>query len=260
MAKMIHTVRNLALGAATLGVTLLCVPSHRAYAQFGDILGFLTSTVTGIGTSIAGVNSSVSSIFSLQQNTVFPLSNLSMLQSNGMSIIGSYRPWMSSVYSAPINSALTPTAQSFESMALGGIGGGGSLSGLANQFIGAYGSLPSPVQADTAVRQQVDLSDTAAQDSVSMAVLADSNATQTIQNGNSLESQAMTATAGTAPIIEATALAYELQSLASEHKMYASQLRAYAAQLGDRGASVKTGANAVGNVTNAVSNLNGVHP
>jgi acyl CoA:acetate/3-ketoacid CoA transferase alpha subunit len=75
-----------------------------------------------------------------------------------------------------------------------------------------------------------------------MSVMADSSAASTIQLANSIESQALTTSPGSAPQLEAQALASELSSMAVEHKLLANQLRAEATRLGYRGVEFKQGA------------------
>jgi prophage DNA circulation protein len=234
---------------------LLAVPHPSAHAQGFDWgLGFLTNTVNAIGSSILGVNGNITNMINLQQGVVFPVSDLSNIQLNGNTIISNYRGWMSSVFSTPTNSAQTSSARSLESASLNS-GGNSTPSQVSAQYSSTYGPLPTSTQAPAAVLQQVDIEDAMAKDSLGLAVLAAQNSTATIQQGNNIESQAMSASAGTAPQLEGVALAYEVQSLAIEHKLYASQLRVLAARLGSLGVTQKQGAVNGSKSTRAVFNL-----
>lgn len=233
--------RRSVLGCLPVVGLLLAAPVSPAHAQGFDFgLGFLKSTVSAIGVSIAGVNVSLSNVFNLQQLTAFPLSDLSNIQTNGNTIISTYRRWMSSVFNTNTGSAQTTSAQSLESAALNN-SGSSSPSQVSTQYTNTYGALPTAQQSSTAVTQQIDIEDAMAKDSLGMAVLATQNASETIQQGNDIENQAMIASAGTAPQLEAVALAYEIESLAIEHKLYASQLRILAAHIGSVGMNSKQG-------------------
>jgi hypothetical protein len=249
--------RRTAIGCVPVAALVLMTPLRPAHAQSGGMLGFLLDTVNGIGVSIASNNSSQTSSENLQENTVYPVSDSTNIQSNGHTIIGSYRGWMTSVFSAADNSAQTPSAQALETRMLGGIGGSGSGASpqFSTQYTSTYGSLPTSQQVPIMTQQQIDLNDATAQDAMGIAVLADSNATDTIQTGHSIEDQAMTASAGNAPLLEANALAYELQSMATEHKLYASELRTLGAELANQGANYKQGAINSTKASGAIFNL-----
>jgi hypothetical protein len=125
---------------------------------------------------------------------------------------------------------------------------------MGSLFTNAYGSLPTPLQATQSHVQAIDAGDASAQAGMQMSVMADSAAASTVQLANSLESQALTTSPGSAPQLEAQALASELNSMAIEHKLLATQLRAEATRLGYKGAEFKLGAT---NGSNAVQGIFG---
>jgi len=254
MSNVQKTARRCALGLLPVMALLVAAPVQPAHAQFGDILGFLTSTVNGIGTSISGINGVLSAAKTLEQTVVYPISDVLNIQTNGKSIISSYRGWMQTAFGVNISSAKSSLAQSLEAASLN-VGGGSSPSQISAQYTKTYGSAPTAQQAPTAVMQQVDLDDAMATDSLGLAALASQNAGDTIQQGNVIEDSAMTATAGTAPQLEGIALAYQIQSLAIEHKLYASELRLLAAQVGSAGTTSKQGSVNSGKNSGALFNL-----
>jgi hypothetical protein len=240
------------MGCLPVFALLAMAPKNRAHAQFSDIFGGLTSTITGIGTIISGINTSRSTLQNLENTVVHPLNDLANIQNNGLSIISGYRNWMGSVYAMPTNSAQTVTARALENQLLSGANNTSPNPQLGSVYVNTFGALPTSAQSTTPTMQAVDMGDASAQDSMQLSVLADSTATVTIHEANSLESQAMVTSAGSAPQIEATALAYEVGTLAVEHKILASQLRAAAAHLAYQGAGVKRRATTTGNALPAI--------
>jgi hypothetical protein len=85
-----------------------------------------------------------------------------------------------------------------------------------------------------------------------MSVMADAAAASTVQVANSIESQALTTSPGSAPQLEAQALASEISSMAIEHKLLAVQLRSEAARLAYNGAQFKQAATNSGNAVQGV--------
>jgi hypothetical protein len=240
------------MGCLPVLTLLALAPKNRAHAQFGAIFGGLTSTVTGIGTIISGINTTLNQMQSLENTVVHPQNDLVNIHNNGFSIINGYRSWMGTVYSMPTNSAQTATAQALENEMLSGLNSTSPSPQLTLVFTNAYGARPTGAQAPIGGMHSVDMGDASAQDSMQLAVLADSAATSTIQQANTLESAAMTTSPGSAPQIEATALAYEVGSMAVEHRVLASQLRAEASRLAYEGAELKQGASVSGSGVQAI--------
>jgi hypothetical protein len=240
------------MGCLPVFTLLALTPNNSAHAQFGAIFGGLTSTVTGIGTIISGINTTMNEMQTLENTVVHPQNDLTNIQNNGLSIIGSYRNWMGTVYSMPTNSAQTATAQALENQMLSGLTSSSPSPQLTLVFRNAYGDRPTVAQAPIGAMQSVDMGDASAQDSMQLAVMADAAASSTIQQANTLESEAMTTSPGSAPQIEATALAYEIGSMAVEHRVLASQLRAEASRLAYQGAMLKQGSTMSGSGAQAI--------
>jgi hypothetical protein len=252
MSRVSVVTRRVAMGCLPVFTLLALAPNNRAHAQFGDIFGGLTSTVTGIGTIISGINTTLNQMQNLENNVVHPQNDLANIHNNGFSIINGYRNWMGTVYSMPTNSAQTATAQALENQMLSGVNGTSPSPQLTLVFTNAYGARPTVGQAPIGAMQSVDMGDASAQDSLQLAVMTDAAASSTIQQANALESEAVTTSPGSAPQIEATALAYEIASMAVEHKVLASQLRAEASRLAYQGAGLKQGSTMSGSGAQAI--------
>jgi hypothetical protein len=243
--KKISILRSCLIGALPLAGLLISVPSERAHAQFSDIFGAVVGTENSIGDMVTGINQSVSSMDSLRKSVIAPVNDLQAVQNNGTNIVNTYRSWMSNVYSAPITSGLTPNVQSLEaglfqasSISLGSTP---SIS-LSNLFNSVYGQLPTNAQVPSSVATALDMTDASARNAMVQSVYGDATADGVIALGHTLEDQALTTSSGSAPQIEAQALASAVQSLAVEHKLYAAELRTISAQLAAQGTKVKQGA------------------
>jgi hypothetical protein len=123
---------------------------------------------------------------------------------------------------------------------------------MGSLFTNAYGVLPNPSQAAQTYVQTIDAGDASAQAAMQMSVMADAAAASTVQTANSIESQSLTTSPGSAPQLEAQALASEISSMAVEHKLLAVQLRSEAARLAYNGAQFKQAATNSGNAVQGV--------
>jgi hypothetical protein len=159
---------------------------------------------------------------------------------------------MNSVFGLNLASAQTTSGQALERQMLSGFTNTNPSAQMGSLFTNAYGSLPNPSQATQTHVQAIDAGDASAQAAMQMSVMADASAASTVQLANSLESQALTTSPGSAPQLEAQALASELNSMAIEHKLLATQLRAEATRLGYRGAEFKQGATSSGTAVQGI--------
>jgi hypothetical protein len=123
---------------------------------------------------------------------------------------------------------------------------------MGSLFTNAYGPLPNPSQATQTYVQTIDVGDASAQAAMQMSVMADAAAASTVKTANSIESQTLTTSPGSAPQLEAQALASEISSMAVEHKLLAVQLRSEAARLAYNGAQFKQAATNSGNAVQGV--------
>jgi hypothetical protein len=242
MMRIRSVVQKIGLGSLPLIALIVFSPSRSSGAQsFLDPFIALTASVTGMGSLLSTMSSTMSGLQSMENTLIHPINDISNIQNNGSSIINSFRSWMNSVSHLNIASAQTSSAQSLEMVWLGGNNSSSANPQIYSQYAGTYGQNANSNAAPLPVRQTVDMSDTNAQDAIQMSILADSAANLSIQQANTLESQAMSTSAGSAPQIEATALAYELSDLAIEHRLYASQLLIIAARLANSSAPFKEG-------------------
>ncbi|MGB8481897.1 MAG: hypothetical protein WCE63_24115 [Acidobacteriaceae bacterium] len=221
--------KKLWISAAAASALLLSVPLSGQAFSF-NIFSVIDSTIgADIGGALTAMTSIQSSLRQDQQTLLFPVALINQTHNYITTIMGSYRGWMSGVFTLPVNSAQLPSSQSLEHVFLGGSSSSiGSMNGLYNN---SFGTLPASTAAPQAHRQMMDMDDALAKDALAQSVAADQATTGLIQIANEIETESATTAPGTADMLSATARAAELQSLASQHKLLASMLREEAANL-----------------------------
>jgi len=251
VASISEITKRIALGCIPLAALIILTPKPQASAQF-DIFTAVLGTVTGMGDTIKQFNTDTAEIQNLQTQILYPVQEFNNIQSNATSVVNSYRGWMNSVFDLNLASAQTTSGQALERQMLSGFTNTNPSAQMGSLFTNAYGPLPNPSQATQTHVQAIDAGDASAQAAMQMSVMADASAASTVQLANSLESQALTTSPGSAPQLEAQALASELNSMAIEHKLLATQLRAEATRLGYRGAEFKQGATSSGTAVQGI--------
>jgi hypothetical protein len=251
VASFAEITKRIALGCIPLAALIILTPKPQASAQF-DIFTAVLGTVTGMGDTIKQFNTDTAEIQNLQTQILYPVQEFNNIQSNATSVVNSYRGWMNSVFDLNLASAQTTSGQALERQMLSGFTNTNPSAQMGSLFTNAYGPLPNPSQATQTHVQAIDAGDASAQAAMQMSVMADASAASTVQLANSLESQALTTSPGSAPQLEAQALASELNSMAIEHKLLATQLRAEATRLGYRGAEFKQGATSSGTAVQGI--------
>jgi hypothetical protein len=229
----------------------MLAPKPEANAQF-DIFTAVLGSITGMGDTITQFNKATAEVQTLQKEVLYPVQELQNIQSNATSVVNAYRGWMNSVFGLNLASAQTTSGQALERQMLSGLTNTNPSAQMGSLFSNAYGSLPLPTQASQIFVQAVDAGDANAQAAMQMSVMADASAASTIQLANSIESESLTTSDGSAPQLEAQALVSEINSMAIEHKLLAEQLRAEAARLGYNGAQYKRGATDSSNAIHGV--------
>jgi len=251
VARISKITKRIALGCLPLAALVMLTPKPQANGQF-NIFSALLGTVTGMGDTIKQFNADTAEIQNMQKQILYPVQEFNNIQSNATSVVNAYRGWMNSVFGLNLASAQTTSGQALERQMLSGFTSTNPSAQMGSLFSNAYGSLPTPLQATLTHVQAIDAGDASAQAGMQMSVMADSAAAQNVQLANSIESEALTTSPGSAPQLEAQALASELNSMAIEHKLLANQLRAEATRLGYAGAEYKQGASTSGNAVQGI--------
>ncbi len=221
-------------GAIVAGSLLVATPVCRAISlnPLDFIFSAINKTISGdIGGALSSLNSIQTTLMQDEQKVLFPVSLINQSHNYVNTIVGSYRGWMSSVFTLPVNSAQLPSSQNLERIFLSA--NSGQVASMGSMYHVSFGSVPSATAAPLAHRQMADMQDALAQDALAQSVAADQASTGILTVANQIENEAATTAPGTADMLAATARAAELQSLASQHKLLASMLREEAAQLAE---------------------------
>ena len=189
---------------------------------------------------------------SLQQQVLYPLSEINSIRSWSGNVINSYRGWMASVYNLPLKSAQLPNPASLESVFMSG--NTASIATISVPFTNTYGSVPNSYIAPSPVRQMTDMGDALTQDALKQTIASDAASASLLQMADTMENNA-TAAPGTASYVSASAYAATLQTLAYQHKLLASQLREEAAALAHESAKVKQSAISANNLNQTLQQL-----
>lgn len=221
-------------GAIVASSLLVATPVCRAISlnPLDFIFKAIDSTISGdIGGALSSLNSIQTTLMQDEQKVLFPLSLINQSHNYVSTIVGSYRGWMSSVFTRPVNSAQLPSSQNLERIFLSA--NSAQTSSLGSVYRVSFGAVPEATAAPLAHRQMADMQDALAQDALAQSMAADQASTGLLTVANQIENEAATTAPGTADMLAATARAAELQSLASQHKLLASMLREEAAQLAE---------------------------
>ncbi len=221
-------------GAIAAGSFLLATPVCRAISlnPLDFIFKAIDSTISeDIGGALSSLTSIQTTLMQEEQKVLFPVSLINQSHNYVSTIVGSYRGWMSSVSTLPVNSAQLPSSQNLERIFLSA--NSAQAPSLGSMYHVSFGAVPDATAAPLAHRQMVDMQDALAQDALAQSIAADQTSTGILTVANQIENEAATTAPGTADMLAATARAAELQSLASQHKLLASMLREEAAQLAE---------------------------
>ncbi len=219
-------------GVVAAGSLLVAAPVCRAISlnPLDLIFNAIDSTITGdIGGALTSVKSIQNTVMQDEQAVLFPVSLITQAHNYVTTIKGSYRGWMSSVFTLPVNSAQLPSSQNLERIFLSG--NTTQASSLSSSYQTSFGAVPAASAAPMPHRQMVDMQDALAKDALAQSMAADQASTALLGMANQIENETSTTAPGTADILAATARAAELQSLASQHRLIASMLREEAAHL-----------------------------
>ena len=222
------------VGALLAGSMLVAVPVSHAVSldPLSIIFSAIDSTISGdIGDALSGLKSIQNTFMKTEQSVLFPVTLINQSHSYVNTIMGSYRGWMSSVFTLPVNSAQLSSGRSLEKIFLSG--NSAQTSSLGSLYHTSFGTVPAATAAPQAHRQMADMQDALAQDALAQSMAADQASTGLLSVANQIENETAATAPGTADMLAATARAAELQSLASQHKLLASMLREEAASLAE---------------------------
>ena len=233
---------------AVLAVVLAMVAPHPAKSIILDpccaILAAGLSTISStlssvVGGGLNGILSVEQTIANFEETVVWPQSLIAQAQALVGNLQGTYTQ-IQGVIQIPVNSATLPAPQQLEQNLLSG--NSAQISQTSQAFVAVYGSVPAANAAPADVRNQVDMTDAAAQAAMKRAIEIDQLADLEIQAANQINQSIQTAAPGSAAIIEAQADAWLVRANAYTQAATADLMRVRAVALANGGAAVKSGA------------------
>jgi hypothetical protein len=214
-------------------ITLLFLFPRPARAGVTDIISLLraiTSTLQqSIGVTLNNINTIETSVRDFQQQVVWPLNLVNQVKAAGLSIKIHYQTFFAQAARIPLASATLPSPSAFEGIVRSG--NAGKVTQLQSAFSRVYGLVPSATDVAPVDRNVMDMDDTSAADSLKVAVISDQNSAQTLAHSDLLETKALAAAPGSAPLLTAQALAAQLATQANLAKLLAADLRLEATRL-----------------------------
>ena len=203
-------------------------------------LSTISSTLSNVvGGGLNGILSVEQTIANFEQTVVWPQNLIAQAQALVGSLQGTYTQ-IQKVIQIPVNSATLPAPQQLEQNLLSG--NSAQIGQTSQNFVGVYGAVPPANVAPADVRNEVDMTDAAAQAAMKRAIEIDQLADLEIQAANQINQSIQTAAPGSAPIIEAQADAWLVRANAYTQAATADLMRVRAIALANSGADVKSGA------------------
>jgi hypothetical protein len=231
-----------------LAVMLAMVAPHPAKSIILDpccaILAAGLSTISStlsnvVGGGLNGILSIEQTIANFEQTVVWPENLIAQAQALVGTLQGTYSQ-IQKVIQIPVNSATLPAPQQLEQNLLSG--NSGQIGQTSQNFVAVYGAVPAPNVAPADVRNEVDMTDAAAQAAMKRAIEIDQLAELEIQAAAQINQSIQGAAPGSAPIIEAQADAWLVRANAYTQAATADLMRVRAVALANSGAEVKSGA------------------
>jgi len=203
-------------------------------------LSTISSTLSNVvGGGLNGILSVEQTIANFEQTVVWPQNLIAQAQALVGSLQGTYTQ-IQTVIQIPVNSATLPATQQLEQNLLSG--NSGQIGQTSQNFVAVYGAVPAANVAPADVRNEVDMTDAAAQAAMKRAIEIDQLADLESQAANQINQSIQTAASGSAPIIEAQADAWLVRANAYTQAATADLMRVRAIALANSGADVKSGA------------------
>ena len=241
--------------ALLLAGVLFLVPSVSRATNGWSILTTILQTATQLGTQAQLLQQSQTQQQSYNQQVVAPLGNLEQTTSLLRGLQQAYSTVMNAVNSVSLHSASLPQTIALESSMYGS-----SVSAVQPNYVTVYGSQPAANSVPTALANQSDMADAAANETLALAGRSDQFEATLLTVAGQLQQQAANTAPGTADMIQAQSAAMQLHSQAVQHRLLASLLRQRATRLAIKMSQVRQ---AVRGHANSIQNmqqlLNGGH-
>lgn len=232
--------------ASVVVVFCLLVASRPSYGQLLDS-GLIISILESISRTISGsiipvmkaMNATTGSMMSYQQNTIYPRSGITSIESLAGVNLG-YMGSIQSRFATPLNSATLPNTRSLEGLLLSG--NANNIGNIRTSYSNVYEALPSSTSLEPGLRTATDATDAQAMDAYKKAVQLDAIANTEIVLAKQYMQQLQNTAPGNAALVMAQAAAWNLQASAYTQQGLDELLRTEASETAYSSFSVKAAA------------------
>jgi len=201
-----------------------------------SVIGGALRTMNGI---LAGVQNVMNAIMSFFNEIVYPRAAIARAQGLVGQIMGIYNS-IRGVMNLQVNSATLANPMSLEALILSK--NAGSIGGVPAAYSQVYQTVPTPSQASSQMRELIDMTDAQAQAAMKRSMTIDQIAETTMDAADQVSAELAAAAPGTAPMVEASAVALLVRAHANTQAAMAELMRVRAISLANDSAALKMNA------------------
>ena len=201
-----------------------------------SVIGGALRTMNGI---LSGVQSVMNAIMSFFNEIVYPRAAIARAQGLIGQIMGIYNS-IRGVMNLQVNSATLANPMSLEALILSK--NAGSIGGVSAAYGQVYQTVPAPSQASREMRDLIDMTDAQAQAAMKRSMTIDQIAETTMDAADQVSAELAAAAPGTAPMVEASAVALLVRAHANTQAAMAELMRVRAISLANDSAALKMNA------------------
>jgi hypothetical protein len=223
------------------GITSAFNAVNQAVSNYLNFINnLIVPLLEGIRSASQGLQSFVSQLRNLWEQTVWPISEIDRAKALAQQLIVAFRGMLNSLYTISVSSAQLPNPVRLEGMMRNHqVNDQGQ---LAAAFQQTFGALPALTDVHPQERNLIDVDDALAIDQLVTLKMADAAADQALQAAEAIEDEGTRMAPGTAAMSSAAAYLAAVQSQAHMQKMIAGQLRQEAAKLAHDAMALKRSA------------------
>jgi hypothetical protein len=218
-------------------------------AGLSSVTSALQNVVGGGLNQILGVDQAIQQF---EQKVVWPQNLINQARGLVGGLQGIFNQ-IQSLTQIRVNSATLPNSQQLETNLLSR--NANQIGQTSANYVALYGLVPTATDASQQVRDMVDMTDAAAQDSMKRAIEIDALSDLELQAASQINQSIQNAAPGSAPIIEAQADAWLVRANAYTQAAIADLMRLRAIDLANSSADIKMGATNTTNLRQQLMNL-----
>jgi hypothetical protein len=171
------------------------------------------------------------SIQSLRGEIVWPVNLIRQAREALAALIFETRDWLRLILDTPVQSATLPIPLDLEAKIRNGQTN--DFGQLAQSYGRTFGAVPEANDADSTIRNLIDVDDAVALGALKALKASDQSAALILEAGNRIEDESSAAAPGSAPFLTAASAATNIQSQAMMQKMLAAMIRQEATKIAE---------------------------